>query len=149
MHVILQVSNLVEGESNEVEWTLSAFATLAVPLDTDSKQTNVNVAPSALTLPPLGALTMHVATVFWPADPAAESLSVKFSTPADIPQSKAQAWGLGDTTPHDFSGMFAAPFGYPRHFDRLVDPLPTDPRLLQRLEVDGRLPTPLVARRRR
>jgi hypothetical protein len=93
---------------------------------------------------------MHVATVFWPVGLAAASLSVLFSTPGDIPQGQAEAWGVGDTSPHDFSGLFVTPFGYPRPFERLVDPLPyDDPALLAKLQIDGRIPKPLLARRRK
>jgi len=148
MHVILEVSNVVMGESNEVEWSLSAWATLATPLGPNGTKADVNCAPSLVTLSPLGAQRMHVATVFWPAEPAAASLSVRFSTPGDIPQGFAQAWGVADTTPHDLSGLFLTPFGYPRHLDRLVDPLPyDDPALLERLMVEGRIPTPKLVRR--
>jgi hypothetical protein len=150
MQVILQVSNVVHGESNEVMWTLSAWAKLETSLGPNGTIAHVNVAPSQVTLAPLGAQTMHVATVYWPPEPAAASLSVKFSTAGDIPQGLAQAWGVGDTTPHDVAGLFVTPFGYPRHFERLVDPLPyDDPELLERLQIDGRIPTPLLLRRSR
>ena len=150
MHVILQVSNEVHGESNEVMWSLSAWATLETPLGPNGTIANVNCAPSQVTLAPLGARTMHVATVFWPAEPAAASLSVLFSTSGDIPQGEAQAWGIGETTAHDLFGLLVTPIGYPRHLERLVDPLPyDDPQLLERLQIDGRIPPPLLVRRRK
>ncbi len=149
MHVILQVSNIVDRESNEVSWTLSAWATLVTSLGPEGKIPHVNLAPSLVTLAPLGAQTMHIATLFWPAEPAAASLNVLFSTPADIPEGKAQAWGVGDTTPHDYSGLFVTPFGFGRHLERLVDPLPYgDPELMQKLMVDGQIPVPLLYRKR-
>ena len=140
MDVILQASNDVEGESNDVWWTLAAWATLVTPLG--PKLTEVHLSPSQITVAPLGARTMHVATLFWPLQPAAEALHVLFSTAGDVPQALAQAWGVGDTTPHDFSGIFVSPFGYPRPFERLIDPLPDDPKLLEKLQIDGRLPPP-------
>lgn len=150
MVVLLNVSNLVEGESNEVEWTLSAWATLAEPLDPAAPNANllVTLAPSQITLPPLGAPLMHVATAYWPFQPAAASLSVLFSTDGTIPQAKAQAWGISDNTPHGHFGLFAAPFGYSNSGGRIVDPLPTDPEVLQQLQIAGRIPRPLERRRR-
>ena len=85
----------------------------------------------------------------WTGLPAAESISFKFSTAADEPQGDAQAFGVGDATPHNEFGLFSAPFGHPRHFERLVDPLPTDPNVLEQLELAGRIPPPSRAQRPR
>jgi hypothetical protein len=147
MIVILRVSDEVHGESNEVSWTLSAYATLVDSLLPDRNLKTVNLAPSLVTLPPLGARTMHVATLFWPPEPAAAALNVLFSNPGDIPQGQADAFGIGDTTPHDYAGLFMCPFGYAPPFGRLVEPFPNDPALLSRFEAEGRIP-PTIDRRR-
>jgi hypothetical protein len=155
LQVILRVSTDTRGERNEVWWTLSAWATLATPIDGVE---HVTVAPSLLDVAPLTAPVMHVATVFWPAEPVASALSVRFSTAADIPQGWAAAYGVGDTTPHDRAGLFLAPYGYTRQPRRLVEPL-VDPDLklsditvLELLQVLDRLPPPrlpLVRTKRR
>jgi hypothetical protein len=144
MHVFLQASTDTRRETSDVYWTMSAWATLEAPLVAGTQIELVNLAPSLLTLAPLGASLMHVACAFWPAEPAAKALSIKFSTPADQPQGWAQAFGFADTTPHDFFGFFAAPFGYPRAPERLVEPLPSDPETLLRLQIEGRIPPPLA-----
>jgi hypothetical protein len=93
---------------------------------------------------------MHVATLFWASPPPACALSVKFSTAADQPEGKAIAFGYADTTPHDFSGIFRAPFGYAQAPARLVEPLPQDPDVLTSLQLEDRLPpTPAPQPRRR
>jgi len=148
MYVILGISTDVRAESNRVQWTLSPYATLDAPLDPLVPDTNiVNLAPSQVTLPPLGAARMLVACLFWPQEPALASMSVLFSTDGNIPQGKASAWGIGDTTPHNYFGMFTAPFGHARDPGRIVDPLPTDPKVLQQLEIEGRIPPQLERRR--
>jgi hypothetical protein len=145
MHVILRVSTDVRDERNEVWWTLAAWATLKTPID---GITDVHTAPSLLDVAPLSAPVMHVATVFWPEEPAAASLSVHFSTPADIPQSWAAAYGVGDRTPHDRSGLWLVPYGFTREPRRLVEPL-VDPDLrladitvLELLQILDRIPPP-------
>jgi len=147
MHVFLQASTDVRGETSDIWWTMSAWATLVTPFAPNL--TSVNLAPSLLTIAPLGAGLMHVACAFWPAEPAAAALNVKFSTRGDVPQGPAQAWGVGDMSPHDLFGFFAAPFGYPRAFERLVEPLPDDPELLRKLELERHLPPPIDPHLRR
>lgn len=143
LHVFMKASVDTRRESSDVWWVLSGWATLEDPArdlpDLPSYQ-YVNLAPSALVLPPLGAALMHVATVFWVAEPPASALSVKFSTAGDQPEGKAIAFGYADTTPHDFSGLFRAPFGYAQAPARLVDPLSLDPDDLIRLQLEDRLP---------
>ena len=148
-YVYLQKSTESEREVSEVWWTISAWVTLVDPLVPDTELNMVNLAPSLLDIAPLGAGLMLVAGAFWTGLPAAQSISFKFSTAADEPQGNAQAFGVGDVTPQIEFGLFAAPFGHPRHFDRLVDPLPTDPRVLERLQLEGRIPPPSRAQRPR
>ena len=95
---------------------------------------------------------MHVATLFWVAEPRASALSVKFSTAGDQPEGKAIALGYTNATPHDFSGLFRAPFGFAQAPARLVSPLPQDPDVLMSLQLEDRLPPiplPQQPRRRR
>jgi hypothetical protein len=146
-YVYLQKSIESEREVSEVWWTISAWVTLVDPLAPNTSLTMVNLAPSLLDIAPLGAQLMLVAGAFWTGLPEAQSISFKFSTAADEPQGDAQAFGIGDTRPHNKFGLFAAPFGHPRHFERLVDPLPTDPRVLEQLEIAGRIPSPSRAQR--
>ncbi len=141
LHVFLEPSADVHAETADIWWSMSAWATLATPLGPNKH--HVHLAPSLLTIAPLGASLMHVACAFWPTEPAASALHVKFSTRVDGPLGDSQAWGIGDTAPHDFFGFFAAPFGHPRAFDRLVEPLPDDPELIHRLELERHLPPPV------
>ena len=143
MHVFMMASTDTRRESSDVWWTLSAWATLEDPCRDLPGLPNyeyVNLAPSMLVLPPLGAAMMHVATLFWMAEPRASALSVKFSTAADQPQGKAIALGYPDTTPHDFAGFFRAPFGFAQAPARLVEPLPGDPDVLLNLQLEDRIP---------
>ena len=146
MHIFLQVSTDTRLESNDIWWWLAASATLVTPFT--PQVTQVNLAPALLDIAPLTAPIMHVATAFWPAEPAVSSMSVKFSTPADIPQGWGSAFGIGDTTPHDRSGIFATPYGYTRQPRRLVEPL-VDPdmklgelKVIDALQIMDRLPPP-------
>jgi len=148
-YVFLQKSIESEREVSEVWWTISAWVTLVDPLAPDTSLNKVNLAPSLLDIAPLGAGLMLVAGAFWIGLPEAKEISFKFSTAADEPQGDAQAFGVGDTTPHNHFGLFSAPFGHPRHFERLVDPLPTDPKVLEQLELDGRIPPASRAQRPR
>lgn len=149
-YVLIQKSTDTRRETSDVWWTLSAWVTLSEPLVDNMPHTKlVNLAPSLLDIAPLGAGLMLVAGAFWTGLPSAESISIKFSTSANEPQGDAQAFGVGDTTPHNEFGLFSAPFGHPRHFERLVDPLPTDPKVLEQLELAGRIPPPSRAQRPR
>ncbi len=154
LHVFMKASIDTRRDVSDVWWVLSGWATLAEPardLPDMPNYQHVNVAPSALVIPPLGAALMHVATLFWPATPPASALSIKFSTAGDQPQGRAVALGYADTTPHDFFGLFRAPFGYAQAPARLVDPLPDDPSELTKLQLDERLGsqlTPQLPRRK-
>jgi hypothetical protein len=148
-YVFLQKSTESEREVSEVWWTISAWVTLVDPLTPNTHLNKVNLAPSLLDIAPLGAGLMLVAGAFWTGLPEAKEISFKFSTAADEPQGDAQAFGIGDATPHNKFGLFAAPFGHPRHFERLVDPLPTDPKILEQLELAGRIPPASRAQRPR
>lgn len=152
LHVFMKASVDTRRDASDVWWVLSAWATLENPARDLPELPNyqyVNLAPSTLVIPPLGAALMHVATLFWVAEPRASALSVKFSTAADQPEGKAVAMGYADTTPHDFSGVFRAPFGYPQAPARLVSPLPSDPELLTSLQLEDRLPPIPVPQPRR
>ena len=156
LHVFMKASVDTRRESSDVWWVLSGWATLEAPERDLPGLPNfqyVNLAPSALVIPPLGAALMHVATLFWVAQPPASALSVKFSTAGDQPEGKAIVLGYADTTPHDFSGLFRAPFGYAQTPARLVDPLSQSADDLERLQLEERLPPlpfpPQSPRRRR
>lgn len=100
---------------HQIPWWLSCYATLADPKTTlaplANPPENVNLAPSRLRLPPLGANLMHVATAYWPPVPAITSISFYFSTNADEPSNAAWAWAYPDSTPHDYAGLWVMPFG--------------------------------------
>jgi hypothetical protein len=148
-YVLLQRSTDTRRDTSDIWWTLSAWVTLSEPLVANVPNSNlVNLAPSLLDIAPLGATLMLVAGAFWTGLPSAESISIKFSTRADEPQGDAQAFGVGDSTPHNEFGFFPAPHGYARHPQRLVDPLPDDPRILERLQIEGRIPPPPYPTRR-
>jgi hypothetical protein len=154
LNVFMMASTDTRRESSDVWWTLSAWATLEDPCRDLPGLPNyqyVNLAPSTLVLPPLGAAMMHVATLFWIAEPRASALSVKFSTVPDQPQGKAIALGYADTAPHDFAGFFRCPFGFAQAPARLVEPLPDDPNVLLNLQLEDRVPPvpPPPPRRRR
>jgi hypothetical protein len=149
LHVFLAASIDTRRESSDVWWVLSAWATLEDPggdLPNLPNYRYVNLAPSTLVLPPLGAALMHVASLFWMAEPRASALSVKFSTAGDQPEGKAVAFGYPDTTPHDFAGFFRTPFGFAQAPARLVEPLPDDPEVLLSLQLEDRLPPVPVSR---
>jgi len=130
-YVLLQRSIDTRRDTSDIWWTLSAWVTLSEPLIDSVPTSNlVNLAPSLLDIAPLGASLMLVAGAFWTGLPTAESISIKFSTSADEPQGDAQAFGVGDATPHPE-----------------FDPRPEDPRLLQRLQIEGRIPPPYPPRR--
>jgi hypothetical protein len=139
LHVLLRVNPDTRRETADVWWVLSAWATLR---GAPEGFADVNLPPSALPIPPLGAGVMYVATVFWPAEPEAEALSVSFVTAADQPQGRPTACVIGDTLPHDFIGVFRAPFGYPQAFPRIVEPLPPgiDANTVRDLQLLDRLP---------
>jgi len=152
VHVFLLASTDTRRETSDVWWYLSASATLAEPildLPRLGNITEVNLAPSVLAIPPLGAALMHVATAFWMSVPMAESISIKFTTPPDQPSGKAIALGYPDPEPHDFFGLFRAPFGHPQHAARLVEPLPLEPGELQRLQLEDRVPPAALPPRRK
>jgi hypothetical protein len=153
LHVFMKASIDTRRESSDVWWVLSGWATLEDPARTLPDLPNyqyVNLAPSALVIPPLGAEIMHVATLFWVAEPRASALSVKFSTAGDQPEGRAVALGYADATPHDFSGLFRAPFGFPQAPARFVDPLPPAPDDLLDLQLQDRLPpVPILSTPRR
>lgn len=155
LHVFMKASVDTRRASSDVWWVLSAWATLEDPehdLPGLPNYQYVNLAPSTLVIPPLGAALMHVATLFWVAEPRASALSVKFSTAGDQPEGKAVALGYADATPHDFAGVFRAPFGFAQAPARLVQPLSEDPDVLLSLQIDDRLPpvpVPPQPRRRR
>lgn len=100
---------------HQIPWWISCYATLESPETTlaplANPPVNVNLAPSRMRLPPLGANLMHVATAFWPPVPPVASISFYFSTEADEPSNGARAWGYPDSTPHDYSGLWVMPFG--------------------------------------
>jgi hypothetical protein len=100
---------------HQIPWWVSCYATLAEPQTAlaplASPPANVNLAPSRLRLPPLGANLMHVATAYWPPVPPIASISFYFATEADEPSNAAWAWGYPDATPHDYSGLWVMPFG--------------------------------------
>jgi len=127
------------SETADVWWSLSAWATLR---DAPDGFGRVSLAPSALPVAPLGAAVMHIATVFWPAEPPAEAISVSFVTRPDQPQGRPTVWVVGDTTDHDFVGLFRAPFGFPQVPARIVDPFPVelDGLAIQQLQILDRLP---------
>lgn len=139
LHVLMRMNADSRGETSDVWWTLSAWATLEDPPEGFA---DVNLPPSALSVPPLGAGVMYIATVYWPAAPTAVSLSVAFVTADDQPQGRPTVWVVGDTNPHDFVGLFRAPFGYPQALSRIVAPLPPgiDDATLQQLQLEDRLP---------
>jgi hypothetical protein len=100
---------------HQIPWWVSCYATLEDPATAlaplANPPANVNLAPSRLRLPPLGANLMHVATAYWPPVPPITSISFYFSTEADEPSNAAWAWGFADSTPHDYSGFWVMPFG--------------------------------------
>jgi hypothetical protein len=113
--VLLIASADTHGESSDLWWYVSAFATLANDLGTAFGLKNINavvLAPSLVAIPPLGARCMHVLTAFWPEVPAAVAISFLFSRPGDQPSGKAVAIGYPSATPHDYTGLHLAPFGH-------------------------------------
>ena len=100
---------------HQIPWWLSSYATLQSPgtalAPIANPPGNVNLAPSRVRLPPLGANLMHVATAYWPPVPPIASMSFYFSTEADEPSNAAWAFGFPDPTPHNASGLWVMPFG--------------------------------------
>jgi hypothetical protein len=100
---------------HQIPWWVSCYATLETPAvalaPLAAPPSNVNLAPSLVRLPPLGANLMHVATAYWPPVPPIASMSFYFSTEADEPSNGAWAFGFPDATPHDYSGFWVMPFG--------------------------------------
>jgi hypothetical protein len=139
MDVYLKCSKDVRRMTADVWWWISAWAVVVDPQVNlpGHPSGKVNLAPSRVAIPQLGAGLMHVATVFWPNLPPAASLNMLFSTNADQPQGNAMAYGYADTTPHPYSGVFVAPFGFTQIAPRLVSPLPEDPATVQRLLLDN------------
>ncbi|MEP7126322.1 MAG: hypothetical protein ABJE95_35650 [Byssovorax sp.] len=155
LHVFMLKSKDSRASESDVWWYLNCWATLVDPfadLPRLPSYANVTLAPSVLAIPPLGASMMHVATAFWPGEPPAAQLSVKFTTQGNQPQGHAVGLIYGDTTPHDYAGFFRTPFGFAQARPRLVEPLPEDPEILERLQLDDQLPPlalPERARKRR
>jgi hypothetical protein len=148
-YVLLHRSLNTRGDTSEVYWTLSAWVTLSAPLVANAPGSNlVTLAPSKLHIAPLGAGLMLVAAAFWPGLPTAEAISIKFSTRADEPQGDAQAFAVGDATPTNEFGLFPAPHGHARHPQRIVEPLPDDPAILEQLQLEGRVLPPVYPPRR-
>jgi hypothetical protein len=156
LDIVLFPSVDTRNETSDVWWVLSAWATVTDPADylpglapstptppggTPAPQF-INLSPSLLIIPPLGAGGMHIATAFWPELPPASAISVLFSTPADQPQGNALVFGYASATPHNDAGLFRAPYGHAQLPARLVSPLPTDPRILEYLELEDRIMTP-------
>jgi hypothetical protein len=110
---------------HQIPWWVSCYATLSDPGDSlaplANPPANVNLAPSRLKLPPLGANLMHVATAYWPPVPPIDSISFYFSTEADEPSNGAWAWGYPDSTPHDYAGLWVMPFGSGPMMSRVDD----------------------------
>jgi hypothetical protein len=143
LHVFMLKSKDSRASESDVWWYLNCWATLVDPFNDLPRlpsYANVTLAPSVLAIPPLGASMMHVATAFWPGEPPAAQLSVKFTTQGDQPQGQAVGLIYGDTTPHDYAGFFRTPFGFAQARPRLVEPLPEDPEILERLQLDDQLP---------
>ena len=143
LHVFMLKSKDSRASESDVWWYLNCWATLVDPLvDLPGLPSfdHVTLAPSIVAIPPLGASMMHVATAFWPGEPQASHLSVKFTTQGDQPQGHAVGLIYGDTTPHDYAGFFRTPFGFAQARPRLVEPLPEDPDLLEHLQLDDQLP---------
>jgi hypothetical protein len=123
---------------HQIPWWVSCYATLQSPGTTlaplANPPENVNLAPSRLRLPPLGANLMHVATAYWPPVPPIASISFYFCTEADEPSNAAWAWGFPDATPHDYSGLWVMPFGSGPMMSRLdEDDEPSAERLAREL----------------
>lgn len=143
LHVFMLKSKDSRASESDVWWYLNCWATLVDPFDDLPglpNYANVTLAPSVVAIPPLGASMMHVATAFWPGEPPAAQLSVKFTTQGDQPRSRAVGLIYGDTTPHDYAGFFRTPFGFAQARPRLVEPLPEDPEILERLQLEDQLP---------
>jgi hypothetical protein len=143
LHVFMLKSKDSRAAESDVWWYLNCWATLVDPFNDLPRlpsYANVTLAPSVLAIPPLGASMMHVATAFWPGEPPAAQLSVKFTTQGDQPQGQAVGLIYGDTTPHDYAGFFRTPFGFAQARPRLVEPLPEDPEILERLQLEDQLP---------
>jgi hypothetical protein len=148
LDIVLCASIDTRRDTSEIWWALSAWATILDPADNLPGFTSppyVNIAPSLVWVPPLGAGVMHVVTIFWPALPPASELSVKFSTAADQPEGNAIAFGYANTTPHNENGIFVSPYGHPKTPARLVS-LPDDPEMLRRLALEDRIPPPRAPR---
>jgi hypothetical protein len=143
LHVFMLKSKDSRASASDVWWYLNCWATLVDPLDDlpglPSYQ-NVTLAPSILAIPPLGASLMHVASAFWPGEPPAAQMSVKFTTQGDQPQGRAVGLLYGETTPTEYAGLFRTPFGFAQARPRLVEPLPEDPETLERLQLEDQLP---------
>lgn len=143
LHVFMLKSKDSRASESDVWWYLNCWATLVDPVDDLPglpSYANVTLAPSVLAIPPLGASMMHVATAFWPGEPPAAQMNVKFTTQGDQPQGHAVGLIYGDTTPHDYAGFFRTPFGFAQARPRLVEPLPEDPEILERLQLEDQLP---------
>jgi hypothetical protein len=129
---------------HQIPWWVSSYATLEspgtalAPLANPPK--NVNLAPSRIRLPPLGANLMHVATAYWPPVPPIASMSFYFSTEADEPSNGAWAFGFPDSTPHDVSGFWVMPFGCGPMMSRLdEDEQPSAERIARELSENAEL----------
>ena len=150
LHVFMLKSKDSRDSASDVWWYLNCWATLVDPLvDLPGLPSyeNVTLAPSVLAIPPLGASLMHVASAFWLGEPPARQMSVKFTTPDDQPQGRAVGLLYGDTTATDYAGLFRTPFGFAQARPRLVEPLPDDAELLERLQLDDQLPPLALAER--
>jgi len=143
LHVLMLKSKDSRASESDVWWYLNCWATLVDPIDDLPglpSYENVTLAPSVLAIPPLGGSMMHIATAFWIGEPPASQISVKFTTQGDQPQGHAVGLIYGDTTPHDRAGLFRTPYGFPHMRPRLVEPLPDDPEILERLQLEDDLP---------
>src|SRR5262245_33207512 len=91
--LFLRLSSSGRGQlRHQIPWWVSCYATLLSPgtalAPLANPNPNVNLAPSRLRLPPLGANLMHVATAYWPPVPLIESISFLFSTESNEPSNQ-------------------------------------------------------------
>ena len=103
---------------SELSWYASAWGVPDKPeLDFEGAVAPVfvNLAPSRVEIPPLGAALMLVLVAYLPPVPSFKALGCAFVAEGhQQPSGKAIAWGHGDRTPHDFAGLFLCPFGDPQ-----------------------------------
>jgi hypothetical protein len=120
-YIVLQTGTITDEEWNRIWWTLQADVMLAETFD---GLDHISLLPGLLEIAPLTTTVAHVATAYWVEGLPATSIRVRVSSYGEQPSGYAQVYGWGDTTPHDKSGLWPAPYGHVRQPRRIVAPLP-------------------------